>query len=243
MHCLLYHACDEAVPVHHWKLLYNNYEPRKKNVKCLMRVTQDRVHMLPPSMLLPFYHDIPVGARRLQRTRTEKAPLLGLGAALPRVLRYRSVRRTLSLRNCPVSESGLQAICSGVPVATMRPPLSPPSGPRSMAQSAFLMTSRLCSMTMTVLPLLVSSWRTPTSFSTSAKCRPVVGSSRIYSVLPAVRLPSSAASLIRWASPPDRVTALCPRRIYPSPTASSSFSMCFRRACASKTVSYTHLTL
>jgi hypothetical protein len=32
------------------------------------------------------------------------------------------------------------------------PPLSPPSGPRSMIQSAVLMTSRLCSMTTTVLP-------------------------------------------------------------------------------------------
>src|SRR5450830_795032 len=112
-------------------------------------------------------------------------------------LRYRSARRTLSLRNCPVRESGLRAICSGVPVAMMRPPLSPPSGPKSMTQSAFLIMSRLCSMTMTVLPLLVSSWRTPTSFSTSAKCRPVVGSSRMYNVLPAVRFPSSAASLTR----------------------------------------------
>src|SRR5437899_1299513 len=32
------------------------------------------------------------------------------------------------------------------------PPPSPPSGPRSMIQSAVLMTSRLCSMTSTVLP-------------------------------------------------------------------------------------------
>src|SRR5664280_1993386 len=107
---------------------------------------------------------------------------------MPRVQRYRSACRTLSLRNCPVSESGLRQISSGVPVAMMRPPLSPPSGPKSMTQSAFLMTSRLCSMTMTVLPLLVSSCRTPTSFSTSAKCRPVVGSSRMYRVFPAVRL-------------------------------------------------------
>jgi hypothetical protein len=40
----------------------------------------------------------------------------------------------------------------GVPVAMISPPPSPPSGPRSTIQSAVLMTSRLCSMTTTVLP-------------------------------------------------------------------------------------------
>ena len=43
-------------------------------------------------------------------------------------------------------------ICSGVPHATTCPPSAPASGPRSMTQSAVLMTSRLCSMTTTVLP-------------------------------------------------------------------------------------------
>ena len=38
------------------------------------------------------------------------------------------------------------------PAATTRPPPAPPSGPRSMTQSAVLITSRLCSMTTTVLP-------------------------------------------------------------------------------------------
>jgi hypothetical protein len=33
----------------------------------------------------------------------------------------------------------------------MRPPRLPPSGPRSMIQSAVLITSRWCSITMTVL--------------------------------------------------------------------------------------------
>ena len=37
-----------------------------------------------------------------------------------------------------------------------------------------------------------------------AKCRPVVGSSRMYSVRPVSRLLSSSASLTRWASPPDK---------------------------------------
>ena len=33
------------------------------------------------------------------------------------------------------------------------PPPSPPSGPRSTTQSAVLITSRLCSITITVLPV------------------------------------------------------------------------------------------
>src|SRR5450830_541478 len=46
MHCLLYEACDEAVSVHHSKLLYDNHETCNNNVKCLMRTTRNRVHML-----------------------------------------------------------------------------------------------------------------------------------------------------------------------------------------------------
>lgn len=45
-------------------------------------------------------------------------------------------------------------IASGVPVATISPPPSPPSGPKSSTQSAVLMTSRLCSITTTELPLV-----------------------------------------------------------------------------------------
>ena len=40
------------------------------------------------------------------------------------------------------------------PSTTTRPPPSPPSGPRSMIQSAVLMTSRLCSMTSTRVALI-----------------------------------------------------------------------------------------
>src|SRR5262249_718675 len=45
-------------------------------------------------------------------------------------------------RNCPVYEPRTPATCSGVPTATTSPPRAPPSGPRSMTQSAVLMTSR-----------------------------------------------------------------------------------------------------
>src|SRR5262245_36079059 len=43
---------------------------------------------------------------------------------------------------CPVYDFFDRATCSGVPVAITRPPLTPPSGPRSMIQSAVFMTSR-----------------------------------------------------------------------------------------------------
>ena len=54
-------------------------------------------------------------------------------------------------RNRPVSERGDVATCSGVPSA-MYSLLHPPSGPRSIIQSADLITSRLCSTTTTVCP-------------------------------------------------------------------------------------------
>ena len=52
------------------------------------------------------------------------------------------------------------------------PPPSPPSGPMSMMWSAVLMTSRLCSMTTTVLPCSTSSCSTSSSLRVSSKCRP-----------------------------------------------------------------------
>ena len=67
--------------------------------------------------------------------------------------------------------------CLIVPVATTVPPPEPPSGPMSTTQSAHLMTSRLCSITMTVLPLSTRACRTCSSLEMSSKCSPVVGSS------------------------------------------------------------------
>ena len=52
----------------------------------------------------------------------------------------------------PVCEPLALATCSGVPWTTISPPRSPPSGPRSITQSADLMMSRLCSMTSRVAP-------------------------------------------------------------------------------------------
>ena len=44
-------------------------------------------------------------------------------------------------------------------------------------------------------------------------CSPVVGSSKIYNVLPVALLESSVASLTLCASPPDKVVEGCPNFI------------------------------
>ena len=64
------------------------------------------------------------------------------------------------------------AMCSGGPSATIVPPPVPPPGPRSITQSAVLITSRLCSITSTVLPWSTRRWSTVSSRRTSSKCRP-----------------------------------------------------------------------
>ncbi|COV30301.1 Uncharacterised protein [Mycobacterium tuberculosis] len=48
-----------------------------------------------------------------------------------------------------------------------------------MIQSDVLITSRLCSMTITVLPLSTRPLITLSSLRMSSKCSPVVGSSRM----------------------------------------------------------------
>src|SRR5665213_487033 len=83
-----------------------------------------------------------------------------------------------TLRNAsPVKLPRDRITCSGVPAATRHPPSSPPSGPRSITQSAHLITSRLCSITSTVFPRSTSRCSTSSSLRTSSKCSPVVGSS------------------------------------------------------------------
>ena len=66
------------------------------------------------------------------------------------------------------------------------------------------MTSRLCSITITVFPLSTNLLSTAISTRISSKCKPVVGSSNIYKVFPVSRLESSVANFTRWLSPPTR---------------------------------------
>src|SRR5580700_9733181 len=85
----------------------------------------------------------------------------------------------------------------------MVPPPAPPSGPISMTQSDVLITSRLCSMTITELPLSTRPLMTSSNLRMSSKCKPVVGSSRMYTVRPVERFCNSDASFTRCASQPD----------------------------------------
>ncbi len=107
------------------------------------------------------------------RVRVDARSTLGRTDGLPPP----TLART-GARNRPVWDSAYPATCSGVPSTTTRPPREPHSGPRSTIQSADLTTSRLCSMTMTVLPLSTRPCRTPSNLLMSSKCNPVVGSSR-----------------------------------------------------------------
>ena len=52
----------------------------------------------------------------------------------------------------PVNDFLTNDIDSGVPSATNSPPSSPAPGPRSIIQSAFLIRSKWCSITITVFP-------------------------------------------------------------------------------------------
>ena len=104
------------------------------------------------------------------------------------------------------------ATSGGVPVATTSPPPSPPSGPRSMMWSAHLMTSVLCSMTITEWPWSMSSCRAESNRRISWKWRPVVGSSKMKSVPVLVARAMWEASLRRWDSPPERVVTGWPSR-------------------------------
>ena len=114
----------------------------------------------------------------------QQAPLRAVVPVHAATARRQATRRRRAARAAgagtrPVYDPSTCATSSGVPTATISPPASPPSGPRSISQSACLITSRLCSITSTVLPVSTRRCSTSSSFSMSAKCRPVVGSSRM----------------------------------------------------------------
>ncbi len=121
-------------------------------------------------------------------------------------------------------------------MATIRPPRSPPSGPKSTTQSEQAITSKLCSTNMTVCPCTASVSNAETSFATSSRCRPVVGSSNMNNVFSSFLFLSLArydANLSLCASPPDKVGTGCPRRIYSNPTSHSGFNLSTIR-CSSR---------
>ena len=93
----------------------------------------------------------------------------------------------------------------------------PAPGPTSTTKSAARIVSSSCSTTMRVLPRSRSLFSVAISLSLSRWCRPIDGSSRIYST-PTSDEPICVASLIRWLSPPESVPAERDRVRYSSPT-------------------------
>ena len=83
-------------------------------------------------------------------------------------------------------------------------------GPISIIWSADLIASSSCSTTITVLPRLFKLLRVFINLVLSLWWSPIDGSSSTY-VTPTRPDPIWLANLIRWASPPDRVSALLSR--------------------------------
>ena len=133
-----------------------------------------------------------------------RAPRTVSHLPLPARRRSGTSMRFFPLRYWPVRLLGSAITCSGVPADTTCPPSAPAPGPMSMSQSAERMVSSSCSTTIRVLPRSRSRRRVSSSLSLSRWCRPMDGSSRIYST-PIRLLPIWVARRIRWLSPPDRV--------------------------------------
>ena len=133
-------------------------------------------------------------------------------------------------RYAPVTDPGSASTSAAVPAATTRPPCSPAPGPMSMRWSDARIMSSSCSTTSTVLPISRRRSRVPMSLRLSRWCRPMDGSSRMYST-PTRPAPIWVARRMRWASPPDRVPAARARFRYPTPTSTRNL----RRAQISAT--------
>ena len=114
-------------------------------------------------------------------------------------------------RALPVREAGSAATSSGVPATTTRPPSSPLPGPRSMTRSAARMNAGSCSTATMVLPFvheLAGARRG--DFRRRGDGDPWSARPGCRACFPICGRPSSEASRMRWASPPERVVELCP---------------------------------
>ena len=140
--------------------------------------------------------------------------LFRLFAAAPRistqpdgVCRWAGMSMTrVRARNWPVSDSATASMSAALPCATISPPCSPAPGPMSTMWSAARIVCSSCSTTMTVLPSSRSRSSVAMSFALSRWCRPIDGSSRMYST-PTSDEPIWVARRIRCASPPLSVAA------------------------------------
>ena len=120
-------------------------------------------------------------------------------------------------RYAPVTDSGSASTSAAVPAATTRPPCSPAPGPMSMRKSDERIISSSCSTTSTVLPMSRRRSSVVMSLRLSRWCRPIDGSSRMYST-PTSPAPICVARRMRCASPPESVPAPRARVRYPTPT-------------------------
>ena len=163
------------------------------------------------SVLLPL-PDTPVTAVNVPSGNSTSRPLrLCWRAPLTTRRLPLPVRRSLGMgtmrsprRKAPVMERGSSRRASSRPLAMISPPCSPAPGPMSMTQSAVRMVSSSCSTTSTVLPRSRSRVSVAISFALSRWCRPIEGSSRMYST-PISVVPIWVASRICCASPPESV--------------------------------------
>ena len=112
----------------------------------------------------------------------------------------------LPARYAPVKLCDERARSPIVPWATTSPPLTPGPGPKSTRWSAARIVSSSCSTTTTVLPNWASRRKVASNRSLSRGCRPIDGSSRMYST-PTSPAPTWLARRIRCASPPESVGA------------------------------------
>ena len=114
---------------------------------------------------------------------------------------------TLPDKYCPVNDSSLFRISSRLPWAIICPPCTPAPGPISTICCAARIASSSCSTTITVLPRSRRCISVFNKRSLSRWCRPMDGSSSTY-ITPTKPAPTWLASRMRWASPPDKVSAL-----------------------------------
>ena len=120
--------------------------------------------------------------------------------------------RASPLRNWPVSESGVgHDVARSCPSATTWPPCSPAPGPMSTIQSAARIVSSSCSTTISVLPRSRRRLSVRIRRALSRWCRPMLGSSRMYST-PVRPEPICVARRMRCASPPESVAAVATQR-------------------------------
>ena len=127
-------------------------------------------------------------------------------------------------------------ISSIVPWATTSPPCIPARGPISTIWSAALMVSSSCSTTIKVLPRSRISFNEWINLSLSLWCKPILGSSRTYKT-PESFEPIWVASLIRWASPPDKVIAILDNVKYSNPTSTKNSKRFLISAITSRAIS------